>query len=104
MFKLISAFRSLWRLFGRGRKDISRDGASANIAMTGTPEGSKRMTAGFDMTVEITKLSRLIVEPVTAKLTMRDLDNVIGRIRSAFEELNAKRTNADADFESMAAS
>ena len=70
--------------------------------MTGTPERSEVMNAGFNMQTEIAKLAERIVEPVAAKLTMQEPEHVVGRIRYAFEQLNTRRTTADADFENMA--
>ena len=104
MFSVLSTLRSLLGLIvGRRRKDAIQSETAANIATTGTPEGSKVMSGGFDMKGEIAKLAERIVEPVAAKLGARELDNVASEICSAFEQLNAKRATADINFESMAA-
>lgn len=60
------------------------------------------MSSGFDMQAEIAKLAERIVEPVAAKLTGQDLEQVVGQIRDTFEQLNVKRTATDPSFESMA--
>jgi hypothetical protein len=97
------ALRSLLRLFARRRlKGISRSETADGMVMTGTPERSEVMNAGFNMQTEIAKLAERIVEPVAAKLTMQEPEHVVGRIRNAFEQLNTRRTTADADFENMA--
>lgn len=97
------ALRSLLRLFARRRlKGISRSETADGMVMTGTPERSEVMNAGFNMQTEIAKLAERIVEPVAAKLTMQEPEHVVGRIRYAFEQLNTRRTTADADFENMA--
>lgn len=59
------------------------------------------MSPGFDMQTEIAKLAERIIEPVALKLTAQEHGRVVGEIRSAFEQLNAKRT-ADADFDTIA--
>ena len=51
---------------------------------------------------EIAKLAERIVEPVATKLSTQELEPVLGRIRSTFEELDTKRATADADFEDTA--
>jgi hypothetical protein len=53
----------------------------------------------FDMKTEIANLSRRILEPVAAKVHGQELENTVGRIRCAFEELDIKRTPVDTDFE-----
>jgi hypothetical protein len=62
------------------------------------------MSEGFDMKAEIAKLSRRILEPVGARVSVQELENAVDRIRYAFEELRTKRTRADADFKMMAVS
>jgi hypothetical protein len=57
--------------------------------------------SGFDMQAEIAKLAERIIEPVTAKLTAEELEQVTGQIRDAFEQL-IRRTEAGAGFEGMA--
>jgi len=69
MFSVLSTLRSLLRLIvGRRRKDTIQSETAANITRSGTPEGSKVMSGGFDMKGEIAKLAERIVEPVAAKL------------------------------------
>jgi hypothetical protein len=70
--------------------------------MTRTTEGNEKVNSGFDMRSEIAKLAERIVEPIATKLSTQELEPVVGRIRSAFEEFNTRRATADADFEDMA--
>jgi|SRR5215472_1537927 len=101
--KLIGVLQSLFRALARRRhKETNRRETATGAAMTGAVEGSKVMATGFDMKAEIAKLSGRIMEPVTGKLTAEDMDNVVGRIRDSFEQLNAKRAIAETDFEVMA--
>ncbi len=60
------------------------------------------MSDGFDMKIEIAKLSRRIPEPVAAKVPAQELETAVARIRYTFEELNTKSTTADTDFKMMA--
>ncbi len=61
------------------------------------------MSQGFDMKVEIAKLSRRILEPVAANVRAEELENAVGRIRYAFEELSTSGTTADTNFKVTAA-
>ena len=70
--------------------------------MTSTTGGNEKVNSGFDMRSEIAKLAERIVEPVATKLSTREVEPVMGRIRATFEELNTKGATADADFEDMA--
>jgi hypothetical protein len=72
------------------------------MVVTGIHDGSAVMSDGFDMTIEIEKLSSRILEPVAAKAPQQELGNAIARIRHAFEELNTKRPTVDTDFKMMA--
>jgi hypothetical protein len=67
------------------------------------PQGRKVMSSGFDMQAEIAKLSERIIEPVAAKLTAQEREQVVARIRDAFEQL-AGRAAAGMNFENEAAS
>ncbi len=58
------------------------------------------MNSGFDMQAEIAKLAERIIEPVAAKLTAQEREQVVGQIRDAFEKLN--RAAPEASFENMA--
>ncbi len=101
--KVFNVFRSLLRLFVRRRmKGTSRGEAAAAIVVAGVDEGSAVMSDGFDMKIEIAKLSRRIPEPVAAKVPEQELETAVARIRYAFEELNTKSTRADTDFKMMA--
>ena len=51
------------------------------------------------MQAEFTKLAQRMVEPVAAKLTMQELEHVVGRIGHAFEQFNAMHTAGDTDFQ-----
>jgi hypothetical protein len=75
---------------------------ATGTARTGKPQGRKVMISGFDMQAEIAKLAERIIEPLASKLTAQELEQVTGQIRDAFEQLNVKRTEADASLESMA--
>jgi hypothetical protein len=100
---VFSILRSLLLLIARRRlKGISPRETTDSMVMTGTPERGEVMNAGFNMQTEIAKLAERIVEPVAAKLTRQELEHVVGGIRYAFEQLNTRRTTADADFENMA--
>ena len=61
------------------------------------------MSSGFDMQAEIAKLAERIIEPVAAKLTAQEREQVVARIRDAFEQL-AGRAAAGTNFENEAAS
>jgi len=74
----------------------------SRTATTRTPEGSAVVRAGFNMQAEIAKLAERIVEPVAAKLAMQELEHVVERIRSAFEQFAQQRATADTDFENIA--
>jgi len=104
MFNVFSILRSLVRrLFARRSvKSTTRSEAAAATVMTGATQGNEKVNSGFDMRSEIAKLAERIVEPVAAKLGAQELDPLVGRIRSIFEELNTQRASADADFEHMA--
>jgi hypothetical protein len=67
------------------------------------PQGRKVMSSGFDMQAEIAKLSERIIEPVAGKLTAQEREQVVARIRDAFEQL-AARAAAGTNFENEAAS
>jgi hypothetical protein len=60
------------------------------------------MSSGFDMQAEIAKLAERIIEPVAAKLTAQERQQVVGQIRDAFEQFNLNRTTPDLSFENMA--
>jgi hypothetical protein len=70
--------------------------------MAGTTQGNEKVNLGFDMRSEIAKLAERIVEPVATKLSAQELEPVVGRICSIFEELNTTRASPDAGFEDMA--
>ncbi len=72
----------------------------ASSARPAKSQGKKVMSSGFDMQAEIAKLAERIIEPVAAKLTARQREQVVGQIRDAFEKLN--RTASDSSFENMA--
>jgi hypothetical protein len=100
---VIGFLQSLLRLFTRRRRnDTGHIKAEVAMTMSGTPGGSKPVGGGFDMKSEIAKLAERILEPVTANLAVQELEAAIGRIRHAFEELNAKPITADTEFASMA--
>src|SRR5258706_12931585 len=83
------ALRSSLLLFARRRrKGISQRETVTGMVMTGTSERSEVMNEGFNMQTEIAKLAERIVEPVAAKLTMQELEHVVGQIRHAFEQFN----------------
>jgi hypothetical protein len=75
---------------------------AAEAGRTDIPQGRKVMSSGFDMQAEIARLAERIIEPVAAKFTGQDLEHVVGQIRDAFEQLNARRTAAEPSFEDMA--
>jgi len=54
------------------------------------------------MQAEIAKLAERIIEPVSAKLAMQELQQVVDRIRGAFEQFAKHRTAADTDFKNIA--
>ena len=54
------------------------------------------------MQAEIAKLAERIIEPVSAKLAMQELEHVVERIRGAFEQFAKHRTATDTDFENIA--
>jgi hypothetical protein len=54
------------------------------------------------MQAEIAKLAERIIEPVAFKLNAQELEQVVGQIRSAFEQLDIKRAPAAVNFENMA--
>jgi hypothetical protein len=106
---VFSILRSLFRLLARRRaKGITRSETTAATvtaaaAVTGgTPEGTAVARAGFNMQAEIAKLAERIVEPVAAKLATQELEYVVERIRSAFEQFAKRCTTADTDFENIA--
>ena len=106
---VFSILRSLFQLLGRRRaKGITGNettAATVTAAATvtgGTPERRAVVRAGFNMQAEIAKLAERIVEPVAAKLAMQELEHVVERIRSAFEQFAKRRTTADTDFENIA--
>jgi hypothetical protein len=72
------------------------------MVLTSNTEGIEVMSAGFNMQSEIAKLAERIVEPVALKLSMRELEHVVGQIGNAFERLNKTGTTSDTDFESIA--
>jgi hypothetical protein len=76
--------------------------AATGTGRTDLPQGRKVMSSGFDMQAEIAKLAERIIEPVAVKFTGQDLEHVVGQIRDAFEQLNAKRTGAEPSFEDIA--
>jgi hypothetical protein len=76
--------------------------APAANAAAGKPQGRKLMSSGFDMQAEIAKLAERIIEPVAAKLTAQERQQVVGQIRDAFEQFNLNRTTPDLSFENMA--
>jgi hypothetical protein len=61
------------------------------------------MSSGFDMQAEIAKLAERIIEPVAAKLTAQEREQVVGQICDAFEQLSVNRGAPDASFEKTAA-
>lgn len=61
------------------------------------------MSSGFDMQAEIARLAERIIEPVAARLTAQEREQVTGQIRDAFEQFNASRTAPDAGFGHVAA-
>jgi hypothetical protein len=106
---VFSILRSLFQLLGRRRaKGITRSETTAAAVTTaatvtgGTPEGRVVVSAGFNMQAEIAKLAERIVEPVAAKLAVQELEHVVERIRSAFEQFAKRRTTVDTDFENIA--
>jgi hypothetical protein len=106
MFSVANVIGFLLSLFGlftrRRRNDTGHVKAEAAVTKSGTSEGRKIVSVGFDMESEIAKLAGRILEPVAAKMAVQELEAAMGRIRHAFEELNIKRTAADTDFASMA--
>jgi hypothetical protein len=60
------------------------------------------MSSGFDMQAEIAKLAERIIEPVAAKLSDAEREEVVGQTRDAFEELNAGRLAPGVSFEHKA--
>jgi hypothetical protein len=72
-------------------------------AKTAKPRERKVMSSGFDMQAEIAKLAERIIEPVAARLTAPELEQVTGRIRDVFEQFNTSRAVPDAGFTAMAA-
>jgi hypothetical protein len=62
------------------------------------------MNSGFDMRSEIATLAERIIEPVAAKLALKELEPVVSQICHAFEQLNAKPTTAGTSFEDRAVS
>lgn len=100
---VFSILRSLWLFLTRRRVKAARlSDAPAAMVMTSKTEGTQAMTAGFNMQAEIAKLAARIVEPVAPKLSMQELEHVVGRIGNAFECFNQTRTTSDTDFESIA--
>lgn len=81
---------------------IVTNATAARTGRTDIPPGKKVMSSGFDMQAEIAKLAERIIEPVAVKFTEQDLEHVVGQIRDAFEQLNARRAAAEPDFEDMA--
>jgi hypothetical protein len=73
---------------------------AASPARPAKSQGRKLMSSGFDMQAEIAKLAERIIEPVAAKLTAQQREQIVGQIRDAFEKLY--RTAPDASFENMA--
>jgi hypothetical protein len=67
------------------------------------PQGRKVMSSGFDMQAGIARLAKRIMEPVAAKLTAQELEQVLGLIRAAFEQFNAGHPAPEPDFANMAA-
>ena len=112
MFTVANVFRiirSLFQLLARRRaKGITRSETTAATVTSaaavtgGTPEGRAAVRAGFNMQAEIAKLAERIVEPVAAKLAAQELENVVERIRSAFEQFAKRCTTTDTDFENIA--
>ena len=72
--------------------------------MTDTAERSHVMSLGFNMQAEFTKLAQRIVAPVAAKLTMQELEHIVGEIGYAFEQFNARHTTGDTDFQNTSVS
>ena len=83
-------------------KSPSRSEAAAGMVLTAAPQRNEKRSEGFNMQTEIAKLAERIVEPVTAKLTMQELGNVVGQIKHAFEQLNTPSIAADTDLANMA--
>jgi hypothetical protein len=102
---VFSIFRSLFQLLARWRAKGTTTSETTALTVTArTPEGAAVVRAGFNMQAEIAKLAERIVEPVAAKLAMQEIENVVGQIRSTFEQFAKQRTTADTDFENIAIS
>jgi hypothetical protein len=100
-----SLFQALARRTAKGitRSETIAATVTAAAAVTaGTPEGRAVVKAGFNMQAEIAKLAERIIEPVSAKLAMQELEHVVERIRGAFEQFAKHRTATDTDFENIA--
>ncbi len=118
MFTVANVFtilRSLFQLLARRRAKGITTSETTAVTLTaiapvtagatvtgGAPEGRSVVKAGFNMQAEIAKLAERIVEPVAAKLAMQELEHVVERIRSAFEQFAKRCTTADTDFENIA--
>jgi hypothetical protein len=72
-------------------------------ATTITSEERKLMSSGFDMPTEIAKLAERIIEPVAAKLSAEEREQVTGHIRRAFEQLDKERTVSGTSVTNIAA-
>lgn len=92
----------LLRFARRPHKSTGSEAPPVGTVITGTPEGRKKVSGGFDMRQEIVKLAGRIVEPVAARLATEELEDALGRIRHAFEDLYAKRTPAETDLTILA--
>jgi hypothetical protein len=101
MFTAILRF--LLRLFTRRRaKGVTRSETAAATVTTSKPAGREMRNSGFDMRSEIAKLAERIVEPVSGKVPVQDMEPIVGQVRHTFEQLNTERAAADTNFEDMA--
>jgi hypothetical protein len=105
MFTAANVFnllRSLWLLLTRRRIEAVSRKAAAAMVVTSKPQRAEVMNAGFNMQAEIAKLAERIVEPVSPKLGMQKLEQVLGQIGNVFKDFSKTRTTSDTDFESIA--